>query len=82
MYSEHTLKFTTNDRRLELQDVENAAASVRQQLALAKNDNPSIGVILGSGLGTAADRLLADGGRSLPYSSIPGMPVQHLAVPH
>lgn len=82
MYSEHTLKFLINDLRLESQAVENAAASVRQQLALAENDSPSIGVILGSGLGTAADRLLANGGKSLCYSSIPGMPVPHVAGHH
>ena len=67
---------------LDLQTARNAAASVRRQLTLAEHDSPSMGVILGSGLGTAADQLLATGGRSLPYSSIPGMPVPHVTGHH
>ena len=68
--------------RCDLQSVENAAASVRRQLALSENDGPSIGVILGSGLGAAADQLLAADGKSLPYASIPGMPVPHVTGHH
>ncbi len=71
-----------NHPGLDLQTAQNSAASVRQQLTLAENERPSIGVILGSGLGTAADQLLAGGGRSLPYSSIPDMPVPHVAGHH
>ncbi len=36
--------------------------------------NPMIGVILGSGLGCAANRLESQGGQSIPYQTIPGMP--------
>ncbi len=80
--SEHTSASSKTHARFDLQAVENAAATVRQQLALSKHDTPSVGVILGSGLGTAADQLLAAGGKSLSYTSIPGMPVPHVTGHH
>ncbi len=51
-----------------------AAASVRKQLDMSSDAAPPVGLILGSGLGHAADRLITDGGQSLPYASIPNMP--------
>lgn len=59
--------------------VAKAALSVSEQLNLSPDDRPLVGVILGSGLGTAADRLLSAGGKSLAYASIPGMPQPHVA---
>jgi len=55
--------------------VADAVQSVRDRLPMPADDRPVIGVILGSGLGSAADRLLAVGGRSLAYPAIPGMPL-------
>jgi len=55
--------------------VANAAASVRDQFLMSDEDCPLIGVILGSGLGSAADRMLEVGGKSLEYTAIPGMPL-------
>ena len=81
-YSEHTSASSKTQSPFDLQSVENAAASVRQQLELMAHDTPSIGVILGSGLGTATDQLLSAGGKSLPYTSIPGMPVPHVSGHH
>ena len=60
-----------------------AADAVRQ--AVAGNcahplelSRPIVGVILGSGLGSAADVLLQSGGLSLSYAEIPGMPCPHV----
>ena len=68
--------------RFDSQAVDTAAAIIRQQLEISEHETPSIGIILGSGLGTAADQLLATGGKSLPYSAIPGMPVPHVTGHH
>jgi purine-nucleoside phosphorylase len=51
-----------------------AVKFVNQALSRAGLVNPSVGVILGSGLGCAADRLLSGGGISVSYVDIPGMP--------
>jgi len=50
-----------------------AAANVREQLGISDDATPRVGLILGSGLGYAAERLITDGGQSLPYASIPNM---------
>ena len=50
--------------------VANAAASVRDKLPMSDDDCPLIGVILGSGLGLAADRMLAAGGKGLATLTI------------
>ena len=76
--SEHTSAPLQTHVFVHSQAVANAAASVRQQLAMPKHETPSVGVILGSGLGAAADQLLAAGGKLLSYTSIPGMPVPHV----
>ena len=55
-----------------------AVRSVRDLLPMSDDDRPFIGVILGSGLGSAADSLLALGGRSIAYTAIPGMPLPHV----
>lgn len=44
-----------------------AVRSVRDLLPMCDDDRPVFGVILGSGRGLAADRLLAAGGKSLAY---------------
>lgn len=82
MHSEHTPTISKTDSRFDLRATANAATSVRQQLAISEHETPSIGVILGSGLGAAADQLLAAGGKSLAYASIPGMPVPHVTGHH
>ncbi len=55
-----------------------ASRSVRNLLPMSDDERPFVGLILGSGLGSAADRLLAAGGRSLAYTAIPGMPLPHV----
>ncbi len=51
-----------------------AVETIRRLLPNASDEHPRVGVILGSGLGTAAVRLLSNGGESIDYTSIPGMP--------
>ena len=58
--------------------VADALQCIRDLLPMSADDQPVIGVILGSGLGSAADRLLAEGGRSLAYTTIPEMPFPHV----
>lgn len=53
--------------------VTQAATFVRQRIQLQSGQSV-LGVILGSGLGGAADRLLSHGGSDVPYAEIPGMP--------
>jgi len=60
-----------------------AADTVRQAVARYSADHaelarPVVGVILGSGLGSAADFLRQSGGLSFPYGEIPGMPCPHV----
>lgn len=52
-----------------------AVRSVRDLLPMCDDERPVFGVILGSGRGLAADRLLAAGGKSLAYPAILGMPL-------
>jgi len=82
MSSEYTSASSTTHARFDSQAVKIAATSVRQQLALSEHETPSVGVILGSGLGAAADQVLRSGGKSLPYTSISGMPVPHVTGHH
>ncbi len=56
-----------------------AARHVFNSLGMNEADRPSIGVILGSGLGPAADRLLSSGGAAISYGEIPQMPRPHVA---
>ena len=56
------------------QSVTDAVETIRSLLPIASDEHPRVGVILGSGLGAAADRLLSLGGESIDYTSIPGMP--------
>ena len=58
--------------------VTDAVRSVRDLLRMSDDARPVIGVILGSGLGSAGERFLAAGGRSLAYTAIPGMPLPHV----
>lgn len=51
-----------------------AAESVRRRIRCSDFAAPAVGVILGSGLGPAADHLLNSGGEAIEYSEIPGMP--------
>jgi purine-nucleoside phosphorylase len=51
-----------------------AADSISRSLGRSGAARCSVGIILGSGLGAAAERLLANGGKQLPYHQIPGMP--------
>lgn len=59
-----------------------AVTFVNQSLSKAGPGKPSVGVILGSGLGCAADRLINGGGTSLNYVDIPGMPRPHVVGHH
>lgn len=54
-----------------------SAGHVAELLASRKVSlaRPAIGIILGSGLGAAADRLVAEGGCEIRYADIPHMPV-------
>lgn len=51
-----------------------AVETIRSLLPNSSDEYPRVGVILGSGLGAAAVRLLSADGESIDYSSIPGMP--------
>ena len=54
--------------------LEIAASFIRRGLKIPAGEEPVMGVILGSGLGAAANHLLASGGGSISYDDIPGMP--------
>lgn len=73
-------------RDLPLSDAADSTSSavkfVNQALLRAGFGKPSVGVILGSGLGCAADRLINSGGMSLSYVDIPGMPRPNVAGHH
>ena len=56
-----------------------AAESVRRRIRCSNFASPVVGVILGSGLGSAADHLLNSGGEAIEYTEIPGMPCTHVA---
>lgn len=56
------------------QSVTVAVETIRSLLPNASYETPMVGVILGSGLGAAAVRLLSPGGVSIDYTAIPGMP--------
>ncbi len=58
--------------------VSRAVSFVRDRI-LFQSDQPVLGVILGSGLGGAADRLLELGGCDVPYAEIPDMPATGVA---
>jgi purine-nucleoside phosphorylase len=60
------------------QSADSAARFVRTRLDWETSGQPVIGIILGSGLGAAADRLVHAGGTSLACADIPGMPVPHV----
>ena len=62
--------------------INTAAVFVNQALSRAALFKPSVGVILGSGLGCAADRLIIDGGISVDHVDIPGMPRPHVVGHH
>lgn len=78
MSQEPVITSPTSLSSLDEASVFDAATVVRGLLNLRPSDQVNVGVILGSGLGAAADRLLASGGASIPYSNIPGMPVPHV----
>ena len=75
-----------NTRDLHLNDAADSISSavefVNQALSRAGLVKPSVGVILGSGLGCAADRLINAGGISADYVDIPGMPQPHVTGHH
>ncbi len=79
MHSEKTHPHSQAAEYCDARLVADAVRRVRDLLPMSDDHRPVIGVILGSGLGSAADRLLAAGGRSLAYSAIPGMPLPHVA---
>lgn len=62
--------------------ISSAVEFVNQALSRAGLIKPSVGVILGSGLGCAADRLINAGGISADYVDIPGMPQPHVTGHH
>ena len=75
---------STRDLRLSdaANSISTAAEFVHQALSRAGLNGPSVGVILGSGLGCAADRLISAGGISVDYVDIPGMPRPHVVGHH
>jgi purine-nucleoside phosphorylase len=64
------------------ESISSAVKFVHQALSQAGLGKPSVGVILGSGLGCAADRLINAGGISVNYVDIPGMPRPHVVGHH
>lgn len=52
----------------------NAAAFIRRHLNTTAPIKPRVGIILGSGLGQAANRLVQPDSHAIPFASIPGMP--------
>ena len=74
MLSETPWRQSKSVKHFNEQSIAIAAESVRRQLGIDEDEVPVIGVILGSGLGAAANRLLSNGGKSTTYASIPGMP--------
>ena len=78
MHFEKTLPQSQTAGCCDARTVANAATSVRDRLLISDDDFPLIGVILGSGLGAAAERMLAVGGKSLEYTAIPGMPLPQM----
>jgi len=78
MQEEPAISTPTSSRSLVQSVVPDAVNPVRELLNLQPADRLDIGVILGSGLGAAADRLLACGGTCIAFSEIPGMPTPHV----
>ena len=78
MHSEKTHAQSRSVAGYDAQLLAEAVRSVRDLLPMCDDERPVFGVILGSGLGSAADRLLAAGGKSLPYPAILGMPLPHV----
>lgn len=60
-------------------DICSAADVVRSHLEDARIGAIQVGVILGSGLGAAADRVAQAGGIVVPFSDLPGMPMTRVA---
>jgi purine-nucleoside phosphorylase len=56
-----------------------ALSAIRHCLDDAQLPSPRIGIILGSGLGAAGDRLLTEGGCAVAYQDIPAMPQPQVA---
>ena len=64
-----------NDTQVKYAEISAAAAAVRDRLGFGADDVVAeVGVVLGSGLGPVADRILADGGIAVPYGAIPHFP--------
>jgi len=59
-------------------DVQRAVSFLRAMPDMQESVCPQIGVILGSGLGLSADRLLSSHGKMISYGDIPRMPVPHV----
>ncbi|MBC7967905.1 MAG: purine-nucleoside phosphorylase, partial [Fuerstia sp.] len=78
MHTKMTHAQSQSDACYDARAVADAAKYVLERLPILDDDRPVIGVILGSGLGSAADRLLAAEGKSLAYTAIPGMPMTHV----
>jgi purine-nucleoside phosphorylase len=55
-------------------DVHAAAAFVRSSATIVPGIGATVGIVLGSGLGATADRVLASNGSSIDYVDIRGMP--------
>ena len=75
---------STRDSRLSdaANAINTAVEFVSHSLSRAGLNRPSVGIVLGSGLGCAADRLISGGGISLDYFDIPGMPQPHVVGHH
>ena len=64
-----------NDKQVKYAEISAAAAAVRDRLGFGADDVVAkVGVVLGSGLGPVADRILAEGGVAVPYGAIPHFP--------
>ncbi|MCA9057175.1 MAG: purine-nucleoside phosphorylase, partial [Planctomycetaceae bacterium] len=75
---------SVSDASVHHADARTAAAAVVAQLSgtpfavVSDTASSPIGIVLGSGLGTAADQVLKAGGIAVPYHRIPGMPQTHV----
>lgn len=64
-----------HESQVKFAEISAAAAAIRDRLQIAADDVvASVGIVLGSGLGPVADRVLQQGGIAVPYGAIPHFP--------
>lgn len=64
-----------NDSQVKYAEISAAAAAIRDRLGIGADEVVAqVGVVLGSGLGPVADKILEGGGTAVPYGAIPHFP--------